>query len=68
MKIEQQPLDRQELRKMTPEQQAHLGIQVLDGDDPILKCVGCGQTWCPDVTAAGKIDPLELICPRKCNL
>ena len=67
MNIQQLQLDRQELRKMPPEQQASLGIEVLNGDDPLLRCVACGQTWCPDVTAAGTIDPMEFICPRKCN-
>jgi hypothetical protein len=68
VKNQTQVFDRQELRKLPPVQQARLGIKVLDGEDVLLSCVACGQTWRPDVSAAGTIDPFELICPRKCNL
>jgi hypothetical protein len=65
---EQQLIDRQELRKLSPVQQARVGIAVLEGEDVLLRCLTCATTWRPDVTAAGTIDPLGLICPRKCNL
>jgi hypothetical protein len=64
--VKHAPLDRHELRTMSPLQQARLGIEVLEGPRLQLRCLTCGQTWYPDLTAAGLIEPVGLICPRKC--
>ena len=59
-------LDTQQLRTMSALQQARLGIEVLEGPRLQLRCLTCGQTWYPDLTAAGQIEPVGLICPRRC--
>jgi hypothetical protein len=63
-----QPAHKQALRRISSVQQARLGIEVLDGPRVVVRCVTCGQTWYPELTSTGTIDPLGLICPRKCNL
>lgn len=61
--------DKQDMPTMSPVQQARLGFEILDSNGTVvLRCVSCGRSWTPELSATGHILPKDMICPEKCNL
>ncbi len=68
MKVSDHPgLDKQDVRHMTDAELSDLGIQLVNRADVILKCVGCGEAWTPQLDSDGKLPFDYWICPARCN-
>jgi hypothetical protein len=61
-------LDKVDVRHMTEEELAHLGIRLVNHDEVILECLVCEETWEPVLDAAGKLPQGYWHCPCGCNV
>jgi hypothetical protein len=63
-----EPISRADALDMPQVQLTRLGIEVLNRENLLLRCVTCGETWKPQTDSSGKLDPGYWVCPKKCNL
>ncbi len=62
-------MDKLDVRKVSPVQQARLGIEVVSSDDRVvLRCMTCGRSWEPELSASGHLTTQAVVCPQQCNL
>jgi hypothetical protein len=60
-------IDKQDLRHMSEADLSPLGVRLINREDLILACRRCGETWTPQLDAAGKLSFDYFLCPAKCN-
>ncbi len=60
-------VDKVDVRHMDEVQMARLGVRLLDEERLVFQCTGCGETWTPELDAAGKLPFGYWICPAGCN-
>lgn len=65
--VERLCIDKEELRAMSEERLAGMGVRMSDRESAELECVACGQTWLPETDSAGKLAFHYWACPSKCN-
>jgi hypothetical protein len=55
-------------RRMSGEQLAALGVQILNKYDLLLECRTCGETWTAQTDSNGRLAPGYWECPNRCNV
>jgi hypothetical protein len=63
-----EPISKNDARDMSAVQLSRVGIELLNRQDLLFKCVTCGETWIPQTDAAGMLHAGYWVCPKKCNL
>lgn len=65
--VAHEPVSKEDARNMPQVQMSRLGIEMLNRDALLLKCMTCGTTWTPQADSRGVLEPGYWVCPNKCN-
>lgn len=60
-------LDKVDVRHMTEEELARLGVRLIDHNQLILQCLHCEETWEPMLDSSGKLPAGYWKCPAECS-
>jgi hypothetical protein len=60
-------LDKVDVRRMTEDALARLGIRLINCEEVILQFLNCEETWEPVLDCSGKLRPGYWHCPAGCN-
>jgi hypothetical protein len=60
-------LDKVDVRRMTEDALARLGIRLINREEVILQCLNCEETWEPVLDCSGKLRPGYWHCPAGYN-
>ena len=68
MRLLDQVVDKEDVRRMNAADLANRGIRIMDKQALTLQCVTCSHSWTPQLDSDGKVPFDFWLCPAQCNV